>query len=106
MTRPLWWRGERGEWYVGFALGVLVFFDIKSRLEERWLAEKFPGYPACRERVKKLIPWVYRAPEGQPYSVSRQPTGTCALGHTSSRKHAPHAGRFAVQIWRPWLMRS
>ena len=44
---------------LGYALGLFVFFDVKSRLEERWLAEKFPGYPAYRKRVKKLIPWVY-----------------------------------------------
>ena len=42
-----------------WALCLFVFFDAKSRLEERWLAEKFPGYPAYRSRVKKLIPWVY-----------------------------------------------
>ena len=32
--------------------------------------------------------------------------GLNALGQTSFRKHAPHAGRFAVQIGRPWVMRS
>jgi len=36
-----------------------VFFDVKSRLEERWLAEKFSAYPEYRTRVKKLIPWLY-----------------------------------------------
>ena len=38
---------------------LFVFFDVKSRLEERWLTEKFAGYPEYRTRVKKLIPWVY-----------------------------------------------
>jgi len=42
-----------------WALVLFVFFDAKSRLEERWLTEKFPGYPEYRSRVKKLIPWVY-----------------------------------------------
>lgn len=42
-----------------WALALFVFFDVKSRLEERWLAEKFADYPAYRARVKKLIPWVY-----------------------------------------------
>ncbi|MBI5880475.1 MAG: isoprenylcysteine carboxylmethyltransferase family protein [Chloroflexi bacterium] len=41
------------------AVLLFVFFDMKSRLEERWLAEKYPDYPAYRQRVKKLIPWVY-----------------------------------------------
>ena len=40
--------------------GVLfVFFDIKSRREERWLLRKFPDYAAYRRRVRKLIPFVY-----------------------------------------------
>ena len=42
-----------------WAACLFLFFDMKSRLEERWLAEKFPGYAECRTRVKKLIPWVY-----------------------------------------------
>lgn len=42
-----------------WALVLFVFFDVKSRLEERWLVEKFPGYPEYRTRVKKLIPWLY-----------------------------------------------
>lgn len=42
-----------------YALALFVFFDFKSRLEERWLAEKFAEYPAYRERVKKLVPGLY-----------------------------------------------
>jgi len=42
-----------------YALVLFVFFDIKSRREERWLAEKFDGYEGYRRRVKKLIPWLY-----------------------------------------------
>ncbi|HEX3050979.1 MAG TPA: isoprenylcysteine carboxylmethyltransferase family protein [Aggregatilineaceae bacterium] len=42
-----------------FALVLLVFFDIKSRREERYLAAKFPEYAAYQRRVRKLIPWVY-----------------------------------------------
>ena len=44
---------------LGYALLLFVFFDIKSRREERWLAEKFPEYEAYQSRVRKLIPWVY-----------------------------------------------
>ena len=40
--------------------GVLaVFFDLKSRREEIWLADQFAGYPAYRSRTRRLIPWVY-----------------------------------------------
>ena len=44
---------------LAYALALFVFFDIKSRKEERWLAEKFPEYAAYQRRVRKLIPWVY-----------------------------------------------
>ncbi len=46
---------------LGLIYGVilLVFFDLKSRREERWLAAKFAAYPAYQRRVKKLIPFVY-----------------------------------------------
>ncbi|OQA44531.1 MAG: Isoprenylcysteine carboxyl methyltransferase (ICMT) family protein [Chloroflexi bacterium ADurb.Bin325] len=46
-------------------LGVLLdvvlflFFDLKSRREERWLAESYAGYGAYRRQVRKLIPFVY-----------------------------------------------
>jgi protein-S-isoprenylcysteine O-methyltransferase Ste14 len=42
--------------------GVLVlgvFFDLKSRREEAWLAEQFAGYGAYRQRTHRLIPWLY-----------------------------------------------
>jgi len=41
------------------AVGLLVFFDIKSRREELWLAKAFPRYAAYQRRVKKLVPFVY-----------------------------------------------
>jgi protein-S-isoprenylcysteine O-methyltransferase Ste14 len=44
---------------LGYAIIMLVFFDIKSRREEKWLKEKFPGYGAYQERVRKLIPFIY-----------------------------------------------
>jgi protein-S-isoprenylcysteine O-methyltransferase Ste14 len=44
---------------LGYALVLFAFFDVKSRKEERWLAEKFREYGAYQQRVKKLIPWVY-----------------------------------------------
>ncbi|NDJ79183.1 MAG: isoprenylcysteine carboxylmethyltransferase family protein [Chloroflexi bacterium] len=38
---------------------LFVFFDVKSRREERWLVRKFPDYAAYQQRVHKLIPFVY-----------------------------------------------
>ena len=42
-----------------YAVGLFVFFDAKSRREERWLAATFADYAAYRQRVRKLIPFVY-----------------------------------------------
>jgi protein-S-isoprenylcysteine O-methyltransferase Ste14 len=44
---------------LGYAIIMLVFFDIKSRREEQWLKAKFPGYGGYQKRVHKLIPFVY-----------------------------------------------
>jgi protein-S-isoprenylcysteine O-methyltransferase Ste14 len=41
------------------ALVLGVFFDLKSRREETWLAEQFAGYAAYRRRTRRLIPWLY-----------------------------------------------
>jgi protein-S-isoprenylcysteine O-methyltransferase Ste14 len=42
--------------YVGL---LFIFFDVKSRKEERWLSERYPEYEAYRRRVRKLVPFVY-----------------------------------------------
>jgi protein-S-isoprenylcysteine O-methyltransferase Ste14 len=42
-----------------YALILLLFFDIKSRREEQWLAAKFSDYAHYQQRVRKLIPFVY-----------------------------------------------
>lgn len=44
---------------VGYALLLFVFFDIKSRYEERLLVGKFLEYSAYLKRVKKLVPFIY-----------------------------------------------
>jgi protein-S-isoprenylcysteine O-methyltransferase Ste14 len=44
---------------LAYAMIMLVFFDIKSRREEKWLQAKFPGYGEYQKRVRKLIPFVY-----------------------------------------------
>jgi len=38
---------------------LFVFFDVKSRREERWLREKYAGYETYQARVRKLIPLIY-----------------------------------------------
>lgn len=44
---------------LGLTLLLFVLFDAKSRAEERWLVERYPGYRAYQQRVKRLIPWIY-----------------------------------------------
>jgi protein-S-isoprenylcysteine O-methyltransferase Ste14 len=41
------------------ALTLFIFFDLKSRREEKYLARKFSGYASYQQRVKKLIPFIY-----------------------------------------------
>jgi protein-S-isoprenylcysteine O-methyltransferase Ste14 len=41
------------------AAGIGVFFDLKSRREEDWLLETYPGYAEYRRRVRKLLPFLY-----------------------------------------------
>jgi len=43
---------------LGLAVALLAFFEAKSRREEVWLVERFPGYPAYRARTRRLIPWI------------------------------------------------
>jgi protein-S-isoprenylcysteine O-methyltransferase Ste14 len=44
---------------VGYVVVLFVFVDVKSRREEKWLAERFPTYAAYQRRVRKLIPFIY-----------------------------------------------
>lgn len=44
---------------IALAVGLLFFFDLKSRREEAWLVDRYPGYPAYRRRTRRLIPFVY-----------------------------------------------
>jgi len=54
-----WALLSRGLLTLAYAAILFVFFDLKSRREERWLSEEFPGYTAYRKRVRKLVPFVY-----------------------------------------------
>ncbi|GIV84483.1 MAG: hypothetical protein KatS3mg052_1490 [Candidatus Roseilinea sp.] len=38
---------------------LFIFFDLKSRREERWLREKYPEYADYCRRTRKFIPFVY-----------------------------------------------
>lgn len=49
----------RGWLTLAYALVLFAFFDIKSRREEEWLALKFSDYAEYRQRVRKLIPFIY-----------------------------------------------
>jgi len=44
---------------LGYAAIFALFFDVKSRREERWLAARYPGYADYQRRVRKLIPFLY-----------------------------------------------
>ena len=44
---------------LAYATVLLVFLEFKSAREERWLIEKYPGYPDYQKRVRKLIPFIH-----------------------------------------------
>jgi protein-S-isoprenylcysteine O-methyltransferase Ste14 len=41
------------------AIAFFLFFNAKASREENWLMEKYSDYADYRQRVKKLIPWIY-----------------------------------------------
>ena len=54
------WAGiEQTIYTLVLAFIVLIFFDLKSRQEERWLTQKFSEYAEYKMTTKKLIPFVY-----------------------------------------------
>lgn len=44
---------------IGLGFLFFLFFDIKSRREEKWLVRKFPHYAAYQKHVPKLLPFIY-----------------------------------------------
>ncbi len=54
-----WGLWVRGWLTLAYALALFVLLDRKSHREEEWLLAKFPGYAAYRQRVRKLIPFIY-----------------------------------------------
>lgn len=54
------WALFRHGWLtLAYATLLLVFLDLKSAREERWLAEKFPDYREYQREVRKLFPFLY-----------------------------------------------
>ena len=41
------------------AVGLAVFFYLKSRREELWLAEQFADYGAYQSRTRRMLPWIW-----------------------------------------------
>lgn len=44
---------------VGVAVALLVFYDLRTREEEKFLLRQYPDYDAYRQRVKRFVPGVY-----------------------------------------------
>jgi protein-S-isoprenylcysteine O-methyltransferase Ste14 len=44
---------------LAFAVALTVWFDLKSRREEGWLDERYPGYAAYVARTHRFIRGVY-----------------------------------------------
>ena len=54
------WAGiEQTIYTLVLAFILLIFFDLKSRQEERWLTQKFSEYDVYKQNTKKLIPYIY-----------------------------------------------
>jgi protein-S-isoprenylcysteine O-methyltransferase Ste14 len=54
------WALLNGGWLGLLAAALLsVFFNAKANREEQWLRARYPAYAAYRQRVRKLIPFVY-----------------------------------------------
>jgi len=44
---------------IGVAVALFVFYDFRTREEERWLVAKYPAYQAYVTTVNRFIPFVY-----------------------------------------------
>ena len=54
-----WALMVQGSLTLVYATILLIFLDIKSTREERWLTARFPDYPDYQRRVRKLIPFIH-----------------------------------------------
>nr|WP_302480391.1 isoprenylcysteine carboxylmethyltransferase family protein [Polynucleobacter antarcticus] len=46
-------------WILLEVFALVLFFDVKTRREEKWLIIRFPQYQDYQLKVKKLIPGIY-----------------------------------------------
>lgn len=44
---------------VGVAVAGFIFYDLKSKEEERWLTQKYAEYAVYQSTVKRFVPWMY-----------------------------------------------
>lgn len=44
---------------VGVAIAAVVYYDLRTREEDRLLLKRYPDYDAYRRRVKRFVPRVY-----------------------------------------------
>ena len=45
---------------LGLTAGLVLFFELKSRREERWLVDHYAGYAEYRRRTpRRFVPFVY-----------------------------------------------
>lgn len=52
------WKNDAIKYVLTFVL--LIFFDFKSSIEEKWLEKAHPEYRNYKKQVaKKFIPWIY-----------------------------------------------
>jgi len=54
-----WALFVRGWLTLAYATVLFLFLEVKATREERWLVDRFPGYPDYQRRVRKLIPFVH-----------------------------------------------
>ena len=44
---------------LALATVLALFFGLKSRREEAWLVDHYPGYPAYMEQTKRFVPYLF-----------------------------------------------
>ncbi len=44
---------------VGVAVALVVFYDLRTREEEKFLLRQYPEYAAYKERVRRFVPGLY-----------------------------------------------
>ncbi|MFM2399223.1 MAG: hypothetical protein RL341_1380 [Pseudomonadota bacterium] len=55
-----WAAAFGGIWHYLLCAALLLFFWAKSRAEERWLAQQYPGYAQYQRTVGRFVPRLRR----------------------------------------------